>query len=690
MRNTSLAGLAGKAIAGLALASILIPLTATAQYGSTYSPYGERIAKPGSKVNIRELSTALEAGASRLQPGFNCPPGESWNQNVAFPACVGIPAISGPRACNSEPVSWTGPTGAKCTGNAPVRDDGQTAPVSALGDYSGSATALCVNGYWTTTGAATCTPPPCPAISLQWQIGSAYCQANASSSSNGMSITLNSNNNNTGSATFMCHNGAWGAPSGVSCSAPYVAPAISTSNPPPLTAIPIVVTPTCAYPDGKTPGATWTWQNPSGSASCSGPLPTLPGIGGTATVYSTNGNNGSFSARCNSDGSMATVGTPSCEAPVSNQCGIQDISWTGSTGALCSARTGIASYGQTLTLYPNNGLSGQADVTCNAGTWSAPSNPKCIAPEQGCNGGGTLAWLNCAGPGPASGMADGASFTANNNVYGYKGSANYTCSKGAWIPNGLPTCDPVADQPCSNPYLTWGSCWGNTSTGTTPNGSFITAGNQAPGFTGSGRFFCNNGNWVQVYGDTTCNPIAPPAGRCELQEISHEYIRATLPEAQLLDIIYSEDGQGNPSRTFIYADREWTGSVAKLAEYGISLPPPSSYPGSASCGSDSLVNSIPGMIPIAIGTPSSDYSNGRAIFCTPETTDQYITQWYANAGYLYSGGLFGHRGKTTRPGLLKVNGGFLQWNNDAWMWNFGTHLTANYISCWDSMEQTGG
>lgn len=487
----------------------------------------ENRGKIGSAVNINSLPNTA-SGTATLKPGFNCPPGKTWNQNVAYPACVGAPAISGPRACNAGPVIWYGPTGAQCVAEAPVRDHGQTLPLSATGAYTGSATALCTNGTWTTTGGTTCNPPACAATTLSWTVGSAYCQAAAGSASNAGSVTLTSTNANTGAATFMCVNGTWATPTAATCtgnSAPTapVAPGGGGLTPMPITppaeptapgscsygatsgswdfcsgstpggAVGVggtvsitnvnpgysgAITYRCEVPSGGgapsmreisrtcspgaglkcsysafglTPGATIGWA--VGSNACAGPLPPEPSAGSSFTVTSNNGNSGSYTATCLPNGQWNPTPSYTCTS-TPTQCAAKDVTWDSSDGKLtCVGRTTATNFGSTITVYDTvSGNEGQADITCGSGSWSAPFNKNCSAPQKPCPGGGSMAWgASCYGSGPAQQMPDGSMFATPNLQYGYAGMGSFVCENGFWRDQGS-TC--TLDIPAPQPACT--------------------------------------------------------------------------------------------------------------------------------------------------------------------------------------------------------------------------------------------
>ncbi len=217
--------------------------------------------------------------------------------------------------------------------------------------------------------------------------------------------------------------------------------------------------PSCTYAAfGMTTGSTITWQDGARSVTCAGPLPPPPAPGASVTVNSTNGNTGTYRATCRADGTWDPNALVTCDE-VDNRCAAADVAWTGVGGAQCSARTSRTPFGETVTVRSTSANSGQARVTCNAGRWSAPFEADCTTPAPTCPGGGTMAWGNCYGNGPAQEMQDGARYTSANLAFGYAGSANLVCRSGVWVQENATCASAAPAQPQGGCSL--GASWGS-------------------------------------------------------------------------------------------------------------------------------------------------------------------------------------------------------------------------------------
>lgn len=500
--------------AGLAISATFSLSIALAQDQSHVRPIG-------SAVNINSLPNTAP-GTATLKPGFNCPPGKTWNQNVAYPACVGAPVISGPRACNAGPVIWFGPTGAQCVSDAPVRDHGQTLPLTAGGAYTGSATALCSNGTWTTTGPTICNPPACAATMLSWTVGSAYCQAAATSASNGGSLTLTSSNANTGTASFMCVNGTWATPTGASCSGPYTPPAPVAPSPGGLTPIPITPPSVPTAPGSCTYGATsGAWDFCAGSTGGG-----TVSVGTNVTINNTNsGYTGALIYRCEvpSGGGAPSMREISrtCSPGASLKCSYSAFGLSpGSTMGWAVGPTACAgplppepSAGSSITVTSNNGNSGTYTATCMPnGQWNPTPSYTCTSTPTQCPA-KDVVWdssdgsLTCVGRAPATNF--GGTVTVDDTVSGNNGRANVTCtSNGTWGTPFNKSCS-APMQPCpGGGSLAWGaSCYGSGPAQQMPNGASFATPNLQYGYAGMGNFRCSSGVWVDL--GSTCNLDVP-------------------------------------------------------------------------------------------------------------------------------------------------------------------------------------
>jgi hypothetical protein len=154
--------------------------------------------------------------------------------------------------------TWTGPASATCT----VQQAGcaaatltwtvgtSTCNASALAAASGASTALqdvtnpttgaasflCTNGAWGAASSATCmtvnTAQDCPATALNWTVGGNACSATAVPTVSGSTLSVTDTvAPSTGTAAFLCTNGAWTQSAGAQCSAAGTGPrGISSVN----------------------------------------------------------------------------------------------------------------------------------------------------------------------------------------------------------------------------------------------------------------------------------------------------------------------------------------------------------------------------------------------------------------------------------------------------------------------------
>lgn len=175
---------------------------------------------------------------------------------------------------------------------------------------------------------------------------------------------------------------------------------------------------------------------PTTSGICTFVLPATS-HGSTASASTTlAGASGSISATCN-DGGWANV-VASC-SPASCNGG-------GASAGACSFSLSPTGHGGQQTVGTSTpGYSGSLTASCYNGTWSALSS-SCTA--QMCSA-GPISWIvggqTCSGALPATGH--GASAVATNATASFSGSAQFTCSAGAWTGPTAATCAAIAAPP---------------------------------------------------------------------------------------------------------------------------------------------------------------------------------------------------------------------------------------------------
>ena len=171
--------------------------------------------------------------------------------------------------------------------------------------------------------------------------------------------------------------------------------------------------------------------------------------------------------------------------------------------------------------WPLGGTEGRSKVTCTgAGFWTSPFDEFCTNKAPLCPGGGTMAWGNCYGPGPATAMANGEQYTSYNAALGYTGLSNNTCNNGVWTQDSA-TCDSNPSVlNCGSATLTWtqGASSCSATASETASGSIVNlTDSTAPG-AGAATATCTNGVWSTPTG--TCSEPVVDQG-CPEQLVSN-------------------------------------------------------------------------------------------------------------------------------------------------------------------------
>ncbi len=179
--------------------------------GGTSSTYGS------CSFTIPSLSSGQATIVSTTTPSYSGSETASCvNGSLAFSgqSCSFVPPSV---PCAAGNLAW----GAGCSAAVGSTSSGTSATITnSAASFTGSATFSCSNGTWA-AGATSCNPvplSPCAAGTVSWSGGA--CNASITATSSGGSATVgNSAAGYTGSATFGCTNGAWSAPTSVSCAA---------------------------------------------------------------------------------------------------------------------------------------------------------------------------------------------------------------------------------------------------------------------------------------------------------------------------------------------------------------------------------------------------------------------------------------------------------------------------------------
>ncbi len=276
-----------------------------------------------------------------------------------------------------------------------------SAPAGAQAPTAGGASNLagrngfgCAPGttYQMVNGMARCQQPPATAPTTVSCSGTTMSQGSCSfnfpsSTSGTTAVAGNVTTGYAGTAQATCSNGSWTGASG-SC----------TANPCQAT----------------------THTN----GSCSFSVPALSSGTSASLTNGTAGYTGSSVASCTA-GSLSFSGDSCAGIPVN--CSGGTISW----GSSCSAPVANTANGASVSVTNSvANFSGNAQFTCNNGSWAGPYTPSCTAQPLPCSA-GNVGWGSaCAGTLPATASGTGA--TVTNATAFYTGSATYTCSNGGW------------------------------------------------------------------------------------------------------------------------------------------------------------------------------------------------------------------------------------------------------------------
>ena len=459
--------------------------------------------------------------------------------------------------CNAgSAVSWSA-NGNTCNGTTSTTvSSGSTTPsvTDSTAPSTGSAQFICNNGSLTPTGTVTCNvPDPCASQTVTWTVGGRSCSTTAPGSANGaVTALLNSTNGNTGSARFTCS-------AGIYSQTPAQASASSCSSPPANCpgggAISWTVgSNTCngftsASADGgnisvsdssapTTGTATYTCSNGSfvqTSANCSAPPPgscpsgsllswfsggnacegitTAAPNGGTITLND-NSAPGVGSANYSCSNGTFVLGASTCGTGATPaNCPSQTVVWSVS-GNSCATTIAATPDGATTGVSSSNGNNGNADFTCNNGSFTR-GFATCTPPAgaTNCAAGQTLHWStggsSCSAV--STTVASGSSQSFTDSTGPTTGTASYFCSNGT-LSLQSSNCATAATNCAAGQPLSWttGSNTCNATSTSVNNGSSQSFTDSTSPTTGTALFSCNNGVFSQTSG--SCN--GAPAVTC--------------------------------------------------------------------------------------------------------------------------------------------------------------------------------
>jgi len=376
---------------------------------------------------------------------------------------------------------------------APANDQSQCTPTCNSG-FTGSLSATCNTGSWTTSG--TCSAQPCASLPSITNSGAGNCVSGAAS---GTTCTPQCNSGFSGTLSATCTQGAWsttgacGAVGGSPCATLPSVQNAGVGNCMTNTASGSSCNPTCNSGFTGTPTATcsngaWVVSGSCIDTNCAG-LPNIPNSG---------------AGNCVANSADTTTCTPQCSfgfsGTLSATCTTGTWVSTGScAGSLCATLPSIQNSGQgdcvvnspdgtACTPLCSTGFSGTLTATCQSGIWSTTGS---------CSGTScpSIPDMPNAGPGNCvSNPPDGTSCQPQCNP-GFNGVLSADCASGIWSTTGICTttsCTSLPSIPNSSP----GDCLAGavTQSSCTPVCS--------TGFNGTLSATCMGGSW-DTFGSCT-------------------------------------------------------------------------------------------------------------------------------------------------------------------------------------------
>ena len=361
--------------------------------------------------------------------------------------------------CPAETKTW----GTNCSAIAPETAAGESVIVQDdTWGMTGQATFDCVEGVWDGASYPSCYDS-CDGTNQSWTVGSDICSGTVPDEIHNVSRTASDTTPPlTGSATYLCSNGAWTAQSGDTCNTNVD---------------------TC-------PAGARTW-----GAGCvvsvpetnSGESVTVEddtwGMTGQAIFHCTNGAwEDAINQSCHKDCSATTeswvVGGNVCAAHISNQS------------------HGLHTAAEDITV-PNTG---SVNFLCNEGVWEKQAGATCSIGSAACPV-ETKTWSsNCVSATP---VADsGRSITINDTGWGHTGSATFNCTNGVWSGATYPSCH-ISCVVQSQTWIVDGrTCDGSVSSEIHTISS--TADDTSAPNIGQATYQCDNGVWDGPQGVSCC------------------------------------------------------------------------------------------------------------------------------------------------------------------------------------------
>lgn len=574
-------------------------------------------------------STAPTTGSAQ----FTC-------NNGAMTQTAGATCTS-PNPCTSQGVSWT-VGGITCTGTAPNRNDGQVTPIlSSTNANTGSARFTCNNGTYFQTpaqeSASSCTAPAAGCGGGQyftWTSGGNTCEGFSTAAGSGSTITISDGSGpTTGTANLSCNNGTF---------------TITSSN--------------CSAPTGNCPAGQYiTWS--SGPNTCEGFTQATNNNQQTLVTDNSAPTTGTAGLQC-SNGSYAMISS-NCSAPANANCAGTTVSWTRDGGATtCSAAIASTPDGATTGVSSTNGNVGNADFTCNNGTFTQGFST-CTRPAgaSGCTANQPISWSQngnvCNSTTIA--MVSGSSQSYSDPNGPTTGTATFSCFDGVLSQQGAGSCSGGSTSNCNaGANLQWsvGATICNVLSNAQTNGSSQVYTDSTSPNTGSATYSCNNGTFTLQSVSSCSSGSPPPATPCPAGANLQWSVGATIcnvsstSQASGSTQVYTDSTSPNTgSATYSCNNGSFTLQSVSSCSSG-SPPPPSNCSagqplswtsGSSTCTatSNALTNGQQGTV-----TDSTAPTTGTAAFdCS-------------NGSFVLQGGAT----CTTSPSGCSYPGGFLPWS----------------------------
>lgn len=343
-------------------------------------------------------------------------------------------------------------------------------------------------------------PRPCPASTLSWTVSGVACSGSAVGSNDGGIVPVqDSAQPNTGTATYICSNGAYIERAGSSCNPPAAPPASCPS------------------------GVDLTWTNAGNT--CNGPSSSAPSGTNIPVTDSTGATTGAATFVCNNGAFSYLSGSCSAAPPAS--CATAPVSWT-VAGSTCNGTLVSTANGGTATVSDGTApTTGSAAFICDNGTFAQTTaqqaaNTCSVAappPPPSCPS-TTVNWAvgsnSCSAT--AAATAAGSSVPVTDATAPTTGSATFVCNSGSFaLQSGSETCTTAPPPPCAiaaGQSYNWGTVspqctYTFPSATSVPSGGTLAISDATAPSTGTATLSCGSGSIAVT--SPSCAATPPPA-----------------------------------------------------------------------------------------------------------------------------------------------------------------------------------